>query len=138
MARKRREAAKAEEQQSVSIVEPEPEKAGQLTCPECGKTFARAASLGAHRKQAHGIAGASAQASRSRRGRRPATRPTTAGATPRPRGRRRPTSAVTGNGHVDRDALLRALFPNGIPARQELISRVNRWLDEAEQLAAAK
>ena len=28
-----------------------------LTCPECGKTFTRAAALGAHRKMTHGVAG---------------------------------------------------------------------------------
>jgi hypothetical protein len=36
---------------------------------------------------------------------------------------------------VDRDALLQALFPNGIPARESVIREVNGWLDEAERLA---
>ena len=45
---------------------PAPAAGTQLTCPECGKTFTRAASLGAHRQRAHGIAGTS-QNARSRR-----------------------------------------------------------------------
>jgi hypothetical protein len=36
---------------------------------------------------------------------------------------------------VDRDALLRTLFPSGIPAREEVIRSINSWLDEAERLA---
>jgi hypothetical protein len=31
--------------------------------------------------------------------------------------------------------LLKALFPNGIPPREEVIRAVNDWLDEAERLA---
>ena len=85
-----------------------------FTCPECGKSFTRAASLGAHRNRAHGISGASS----SRRA-RPATPRRTAGT-------------------VDRDALLASLFPNGIPARERLIREVNAWLDEAERLAAQR
>ncbi len=38
------------------------QKTARLVCPECGKTFTRPASLGAHRNRAHGIAGASAVA----------------------------------------------------------------------------
>lgn len=33
--------------------------------------------------------------------------------------------------------LLQTLFPNGLPARQELIRRANERLDEAEKLAKA-
>jgi hypothetical protein len=45
-------------------------------------------------------------------------------------------TTATGNApSVDRDALLRTLFPSGIPPRQEVISQVNAWLDEAERLA---
>jgi hypothetical protein len=36
---------------------------------------------------------------------------------------------------VDRDALLQALFPNGIPARENVIRELNGWLDEAERLS---
>jgi hypothetical protein len=36
---------------------------------------------------------------------------------------------------VDRDALLGALFPNGVPAREAVIRAANRWLDQAEELA---
>lgn len=109
---------------------PKPAAAGasgqELVCPECGKTFARPAALGAHRRRAHGVAGASARtrsraAGRGRgRGRRTAVaaRPTT------PRGR----------AGLDRDALLQAVFPSGVPAREEVIRAANAWLDETERL----
>lgn len=97
-----------------------------LICPECGKTFTRAASLGAHRNRAHGVSGASKRRTRSTPVRRRTTRT------------RRRANASTGAGNVNRDALLQALFPNGLPAREEVIRRANAWLDEAEQLAQSK
>jgi len=36
---------------------------------------------------------------------------------------------------VDRDALLVALFPQGIPAKGQVVLDLQRWLDEAERLA---
>jgi hypothetical protein len=39
---------------------------------------------------------------------------------------------------VDRDALLRALFPSGIPARDDVVRAVGAWLDEGERLARMK
>src|SRR5262245_56825609 len=102
-----------------------------LTCPECGKTFGRAAALGAHRKLKHGVAGTSANAAASRRG------TTTRGrkrATSARRPATTPTAANGGAPGVDRDALLRTLFPSGIPPRQDVITQVNAWLDEAERL----
>lgn len=119
---------------------------GTLTCPECGKTFTRPASLGAHRNRAHGVVGKSTRAQRSRtrgssinggttRGRRSAE--ATRQQSPRRRGRASASDDTSSNG-VDRDALLQALFPNGVPAREAVIRRANAWLDEAEQLARAK
>lgn len=114
-----------------------------LRCPECGKTFTRAASLGAHRNRAHGVAGTSNAARRnSRRGTsaRSTSRRDGAGGQTKPqstRGRGR-TSSSGGGSSVNRDALLQALFPNGVPAREAVIRRANAWLDEAEQLARAK
>jgi hypothetical protein len=102
-----------------------------LTCPECGRTFTRPAALGAHRKLKHGVAGTSANAAGNRSSvNRQRKRATTA--------RRPATTASAANGGatgVDRDALLRTLFPNGIPPRQNVIAQVNAWLDEAERLA---
>jgi len=106
-----------------------------LTCPDCGRTFTRAAALGAHRKLKHGVAGSRASAKGNRstasgRSRKSAT----------PARRRVTTPAATdgaGQG-VDRDALLRALFPNGIPPRQDVIAQVNAWLDEAERIAGSR
>jgi len=107
-----------------------------LTCPECGRTFTRAAALGAHRKLKHGVAGTSknaagkrtdATASRKRR----TNTSTNSG--------RSTTAASNGAGQsVDRDALLRTLFPASIPPRQEVIEAVNAWLDDAERLARTR
>jgi hypothetical protein len=36
---------------------------------------------------------------------------------------------------IDRDALLKTLFPDGIPAREEVIRAASGWLDDAERLA---
>ena len=116
----------------------------QFKCPECGRTFTRAAALGAHRRQAHGIAGASSQARASRRTTRrtPARATSAASASSR---RRRPTRAAsssararTSRGSLDRDALLQQLFPNGIPAKENVIRAINSWLDDAERLAKMK
>jgi hypothetical protein len=132
----------------------EAESQQEHKCPECGRTFSRAAALGAHRKRAHGVAGASAQ-SKSRRA-RTATKPRSAGstngATGATRSSKTPAKAAAAasssrrasartasprrsRSSVDRDALLQALFPNGIPARENVIRELNDWLDEAERLS---
>jgi uncharacterized C2H2 Zn-finger protein len=112
-----------------------------LTCPECGKTFTRPASLGAHRNRAHGVVGASARRTgrggssrRSRTTRRGAAQMTQPSNS---RGRASSPNA-TDAGALNRDRLLQVLFPNGLPAREEVIRRANAWLDEAEGLARAK
>jgi uncharacterized C2H2 Zn-finger protein len=99
--------------------------AGKFKCPECGKTFGRAASLGAHRNRAHGVTGASKRRTRAA-GSGPA-----ASITKTIRQRRGQNS---GSG-INRDELLQALFPGGVPPREDVIRRVGSWLDEAEQLA---
>ena len=106
---------------------PAPAAATQLTCPECGKTFTRAASLGAHRQRTHGIAGTSQNA----RSRRTTNRGTTTQTTVRAA-----TRASNGaSAAVDHDALLRTLFPAGIPPRQDIIAAVNDWLTPPDTLA---
>jgi C2H2-type zinc finger len=117
----------------------------EFKCPECGRTFTRAAALGAHRRQAHGIAGATSRSqSGSRSTRRTAARsPSSTTTNTR---RLRPARAASGSprararrdGSVDRDALLQKLFPNGIPAKEDVIRAINSWLDEAERLAKMK
>jgi predicted RNA-binding Zn-ribbon protein involved in translation (DUF1610 family) len=107
-----------------------------FTCPECGKTFTRAAALGAHRRRSHGVAGASSSSrpATPSRSRRRATRTSStprAGSTTPNRNRARDGAGTT----VDRDALLQAIFPNGVPPRESVIRAVNNWLDQAEQLA---
>ena len=115
---------------------------GEFSCPECGKTFTRAASLGAHRQRAHGVAGASkktpsrrrnaGQAATSGRSRGRSTTRRRTGAAPATasRGRRR-----GGQSGLNRDELLQTLFPNGVPPQEDVIRRVGDWLDEAERLA---
>jgi hypothetical protein len=116
----------------------------ELTCPECGRTFTRPAALGAHRKAAHGIAGAKSTAKRGRRGRRTTTASTAInGRSSNTRRtiastRRTRSSSSDGARTVNRDALLKALFPNGVPAREETLRAVTAWLDEAERLARTK
>lgn len=107
--------------------------ASELICPECGRTFERAAALGAHRRRAHGVAGATAKRTQNRQRRRKSTEAMTANDGRRSRGRGSAQQAS-----VDRDALLQQLFPGGIPARESVITRLNSWLDEAEKLAAIK
>ncbi len=126
----------------------QPAGQGEFRCPECGRTFGRAAALGAHRRQAHGVAGASSQA-RSGAGRSARTA-SAAGSSTGPANRSassarrsRATSATAlstdgrrrGRAAADRDTLLRALFPNGIPPKEDVIRAVNTWLDDAERLA---
>jgi len=122
----------------------------ELVCPECGRTFTRAAALGAHRRQAHGVVGASRQArsaksgastnatrrrapNQRRRTRATRTSGTTVGSTSRSR-----RSSAPRERSVNRDTLLQALFPAGIPAKESVIRSVNSWLDEAERLAGMR
>src|SRR5205814_688042 len=93
-----------------------------------------AASLDAHRRAAHGVAGAqaAARASRGKRSRR--GRATSAQARPAAASTNR-SSAETRSDGINRHALLSALFPNGIPPREEVIRSLNEWLDEGERLA---
>jgi len=108
----------------------------EFKCPECGRTFTRAASLGAHRHQSHKIPGATSQAAAqtAKPSTTKATQPTTTRR--RARGRTRAAAVAAGaNGSPNRDALLQTLFPNGIPAKESVIRSVNTWLDEAERLA---
>jgi len=106
-----------------------------LTCPECGKTFTRPASLGAHRSRAHGVAGAS---SRSRRGRAGAIRRSGGVQSRRQAASRKATASDGERSDLNRDQLLRTLFPDGVPPREDVIRRANAWLDEAEKLASAR
>ena len=107
------------------------ETTGEVVCPECGRKFKRPSALGAHRWQAHRVAGTSPQA-RSRR--RTGKSPTGARNAGGPVGIET-RAAAAGDFVVDRDALLRIVFPNGIPVRDDVIRTVSRWLDEAEMLA---
>jgi hypothetical protein len=128
---------------------------GEFVCPECGRSFIRAAALGSHRSRIHGIAGRSARSKqRGRRQRRSTSKttavatgrsaaatsasrqPATARRTPGPTRRRSgQTSSSPSRNSIDRDALLKALFPNGIPASEQAIRAVSVWLDDAERLA---
>jgi hypothetical protein len=80
----------------------------------------------------HGVAGSSASAKAAQSGRtrgrgRSASAATTSGRT-------RGASNGTANA-VNRDALLAAVFPNGVPPRESVIRELSAWLDQAEKLA---
>ena len=117
----------------------QPKSSAEFKCPECGKSFTRAASLGAHRNRAHGVTGASKRgtirqtasasgaSTDSRRRRRTATRPSSSGSAT--------TRRRNGVGTIDRNHLLQTLFPDGVPPREDVIRRLGSWLDEAERLA---
>src|ERR671935_1506282 len=103
------------------------ETTNEVVCPECGRKFKRPSALGAHRWQAHRVAGSSPQArSRRRTGKAAGGGGSSTG--PIGTGTR---SKAPGDFVVDRDALLRIVFPNGIPVRDDVIRTVSRWLDEA-------
>ena len=111
----------------------------EFKCPECGRTFTRAASLGAHRHQSHKIPGATSQTV-AKQTTKPAPTTATTRTTKRRRARGRtrtaaPAATGSSNGTPNRDALLQTLFPNGIPPKESVIRSVNAWLDEAERLA---
>jgi hypothetical protein len=136
--------------ESVQEQRGEDKAAGEYVCPECGRAFARPQALGAHRRAAHGIAGSSRGSAPHGRRRQARATPTqasgTAGAQPSPASSPRRRSGAsnrrsaprTERPSVNRDALLQALFPNGIPAREQVIRAVNAWLDEADRLAQTR
>ena len=122
----------------------------QYRCADCGRTFERPQSLGAHRRQAHGVAGTSKRsqsraaalsrqsgAASSDRSRRASAREGNRRANVES-GRRERRDSPSNQPSVDRDALLKALFPSGIPARQDVLRDVTDWLDHAERLARSR
>jgi Zinc finger, C2H2 type len=127
----------------------QPASQQEFKCPECGRTFTRAAALGAHRRQAHGVVGTSSSARAAGRRSRPATTAGTPATGKSVASKRRSNRSSNGGARksastagrrrtgspTDRDALLKALFPNGIPPREDVIRAVNGWLDDAERLA---
>ena len=128
----------ARSRRTTTSSSPAATNAREFKCPECGKTFSRAASLGAHRNRAHDVIGAS----KRRTGSKSASAPSAS--TNGVRRRRRSSAAASratrsrrqgGQPTLNRDQLLQTLFPNGVPAREDVIRRVGGWLDEAEQLA---
>jgi Zinc finger, C2H2 type len=119
----------------------QPDKSKEFVCPECGRTFTRAAALGSHRRNAHNVVGAASQSRAqtaepaTKTSRTPTTTKrrrtgTTTKTTATPAGR----SSSPSNGALNRDALLQTLFPNCIPAKENVIRSANSWLDEAERL----
>jgi uncharacterized C2H2 Zn-finger protein len=130
MARQRRQASQGGSAATSSA---------EFACPECGKTFTRAASLGAHRQRAHGVAGTSKKTAGRRRR---SGGVSSSGRSRSGPGSRASATAVTSSGRqgrdgqtaVNRDRLLQTLFPDGVPPREDVIRRLGDWLDEAERL----
>ena len=124
--------------------QPSNSDSGTFKCPECGRTFTRAAALGAHRRRAHGVVGATSEArakGRSRSGTaaagKNAVRATAASSAANGRRTSRAPARASAS-QVNRDALLQTVFPKGVPAREAVIRAANAWLDEAERLARLK
>lgn len=132
--------ARARRTQTKSKPSPKPAASTNFKCPECGKTFTRAAALGAHRSRVHGIAGATRKARTAQTRRSRGTTPRATAPRPRPTAtlRARRPSPNGRRARIDRDALLQTLFPNGVPAREAVIREANTWLDQAERLARMK
>jgi predicted RNA-binding Zn-ribbon protein involved in translation (DUF1610 family) len=107
--------------------------AGAFVCPECGRTFSRAAALGAHRSRAHGVAGRAKRAT-SRPTRSSSSRATGGSGIRSRAATRTGPGAVASREGIDRDALLKSVFPDGIPASEDVIRAVTVWLDDAERL----
>lgn len=111
----------------------------EFVCPECGRSFSRAAALGAHRSRVHGVPGRSAQTKQNRASTGRTSTAKTAATTrrgasqTRARGTRQ-TSTASRDG-INRDQLLHLLFPAGMPAREDVIRAVSGWLEDAERLA---
>jgi len=65
----------------------------------------------------------------------PTPKPAAKPAAKRRRTSRRATATNRTGQTIDRDALLALVYPNGIPARENVIRAASSWLDEAERLA---
>jgi hypothetical protein len=120
--------------------------AGGYVCPECGKRFRSPAGLGSHRRRAHGVVGATAKsragsvaaAERAASAGRRVSASNGGGASRSGASAtraRRPGGSARRDSTVDRDALLRAVFPQGVPPRESVIRDLSAWLDAAERLA---
>ncbi len=109
-------------------------KSGEFVCPECGRTFGRAAALGAHRSRAHGVAGQSKRATSRRTGASSSARASRGSGVSTRAARSTGRSAAADRNGINRDALLKSVFPDGIPAREDVIRAVTSWLDDAERL----
>ena len=83
----------------------------------------------------HGVSGTSKNATGKRTN---ATASRKRRTTTSSRGHSTTTMSNDGAQPVNRDALLRTLFPTGIPRRQDVIQAVNDWLNEAERLALTR
>jgi hypothetical protein len=102
-------------------------------CSDCRREFATPQALGAHRRQAHGVGGT------SKRSQARAAAAARVASTTRSSARTNANSGRRGRrDSLDRDALLAALFPTGIPAREDVIRELAGWLDQAERLATAR
>jgi len=124
--------------------QPSQGKAETFKCPECGRTFIRAAALGAHRRRTHGVVGATSKARVTSGTRSSAVTSSknvarASAASSAANGRRSGRSQARASAaQLNRDALLQAIFPGGVPAREAVIRAANAWLDEAERLARLK
>jgi len=110
--------------------------AEEFICPECGKSFARAQALGAHRNRTHGVAGTSRTSRTARGAKRRQVKPAPAASRRRSAAARRDGgSRANDGGQFDRDGLIAAVFPKGVPPKASVIAALSPWLDEGERLS---
>lgn len=102
-------------------------QATELACPECAaagvdKSFGTAQALGAHRNRSHGVAGKNAKKNK----RQPQ--------------QAQPVAAVvkTPRKSLDRNKLLGLIFPDGIPAKAEMLTEIEKLLQDAARLSRVK
>lgn len=89
-----------------------------LQCPECGKTFATAQGLGAHRSRSHGY--------RSEHPKKPRKSDAPAAAPAEPASNGQPADPF--------EALTASLFPRGIPADREVLAGLLDLMTSYEKL----
>lgn len=94
-----------------------------LMCPECGKSLKSVQGYVGHVRNKHGVNNEDAMKQLETAGyKRPESQT-------RVRSPRR--KATQG---IDKDTLLRSVFPKGMPPNAEIVQATGRWLDEADRL----
>jgi hypothetical protein len=87
----------------------------EFVCETCGRSFTTAQGVASHRRRAHGIKGKSKATLRARK----------------------TATAKNSKPALREDALLKLVFPSGVPTKAETLRRAAAWLREAEELRSS-